>query len=90
MSPARAKSQRTASKSKASAKRAVTRRATPAKGRANGSARRASQVVARPKAAAQATNGRRHCAATDPFGDPCQSVPRLPSKYCTIHSYLER
>lgn len=33
---------------------------------------------------------RRHCVATDPFGDPCQSAPRLPSKYCTIHSYLDR
>lgn len=33
---------------------------------------------------------RRHCAATDPFGDPCQSAPRLPSAYCTIHSYLDR
>lgn len=31
-----------------------------------------------------------HCAATDPFGGPCQNVPRRPSRYCVIHSYLDR
>lgn len=43
----------------------------------------------RPVASAKAPV-RRACAARDPFGDPCQSSPRLPSKYCTIHSYLDR
>lgn len=30
------------------------------------------------------------CPATDPFGGPCQSTPRPPSRYCTMHSYLDR
>jgi hypothetical protein len=53
--------------------------AKPAKGSKAGSA----------KPTASAT-GHAHCAATDPFGDPCQNVPRRPSKYCVIHSYLDR
>ena len=33
--------------------------------------------------------GRIGCAATDPFGGPCQNTPRLGSKYCGVHSHLE-
>ena|SRR5688572_7156363 len=41
------------------------------------------------KPTASAT-GHAHCAATDPFGGTCQNLPRRPSKYCVIHSYLDR
>jgi hypothetical protein len=42
------------------------------------------------KATAPAKHEKAHCAAMDPFGAPCQSIPRYGSKYCTIHSYLDR
>lgn len=42
------------------------------------------------KASAAGKPARRGCAAMDPFGGPCQSQPRPGSKYCTIHSYLDR
>jgi hypothetical protein len=81
MSPAkRSKAKRPAKAARKSPKKsarpkAATKSAKPTKAKA-----------ARPNAAPE----RRHCAAQDPFGGPCQSVPRLPSKYCTIHSYLDR
>ncbi|MFA5944684.1 MAG: hypothetical protein WC876_09485 [Candidatus Thermoplasmatota archaeon] len=43
-----------------------------------------------PTSKAKAAPSHAHCAATDPFGDHCQNLPRRPSKYCVIHSYLER
>lgn len=82
MSPARAKTSRSAKKAKKAA-----RPARPAKG-ARGKPKAAKARKPAPASARQ--DGKRHCAATDPFGDPCQSAPRLPSKYCTIHSYLDR
>jgi hypothetical protein len=50
---------------------------------------RASKSAGSAKPTAAAT-GHAHCAATDPFGGTCQNLPRRPSKYCVIHSYLER
>ena len=80
MSPAR--------KTKKAAKKS-SRPARPAAGKAKPAA-----AKAKPAKAAKAKKGakaeKRHCAATDPFGDPCQSVPRMGSTYCTIHSYLDR
>ena len=77
---------------------------TKAKGkatRAKGAARPAPQSAKASKSvkAAKATtaaaptrggNVHAHCAASDPFGDPCQNLPRRPSRYCVIHSDLER
>ena len=54
---------------------------------------KSAKAGAKPSKAAAAKTmapGHAHCAATDPFGDPCQNVPRRPSRYCVIHSYLER
>lgn len=79
MSPAR--------KAKKTAKKAA-KKAAPSK---------TSRKAAKPKAAKRAAPGKApakpqkaHCAATDPFGQPCQSIPRYGSAYCTIHSYLDR
>jgi hypothetical protein len=78
--------------------KAVRKGAKPSKK----AARKGKAASARPKAAAKRPASRRpapamagrpghaRCAATDPFGDPCQNVPRRPSAYCVIHSYLDR
>ena len=80
MSPAKKTSRKA---SKASTKPKAAKR--PAKPKA--AARKAS---ARPAPGRAAGSAHAHCAAPDPFGDPCQNLPRRPSKYCVIHSYLER
>ncbi len=88
MSPAKSKKAKSAprkaskkaGKSARSSKKASRPKAVkapkPAKGRS-----------AKPTASA---TGHAPCAATDPFGDDCQNLPRRPSKYCVIHSYLDR
>jgi hypothetical protein len=88
---------RKATKSPKSSGKAAGRKAAPAKGAKGKKAAKAPKAAkpakgskagsAKPTASA---TGHAHCAATDPFGDPCQNVPRRPSKYCVIHSYLER
>jgi hypothetical protein len=72
----------------------------PAKRSKGTKAPRSSRKAAKPSKAARSTSGsakptasatgHAHCAATDPFGGTCQNLPRRPSKYCVIHSYLER
>src|SRR5688572_15852183 len=42
-----------------------------------------------PRSAAVFHAERKHCIATDPFGDPCQTSPRYGSKYCAAHSHLD-
>lgn len=65
--------------------------ARPAKKAKGGRARPAARAGSpRPAPTAARPSGHAHCAATDPFGDPCQNVPRRPSAYCVIHSYLDR
>jgi hypothetical protein len=95
MSPA--KSRKAASKSRKAAGKAgkpkrPAKAAKAAKGaksskKASKSSRSRSSGSAKPTASA---TGHAHCAATDPFGGACQNLPRRPSKYCVIHSYLER
>lgn len=90
MSPVRGKKAKSASKKKSSRPprpAARSRSAKPAKKAAKAKAKPAAKAA---KGKAPGTPERRHCIAVDPFGDPCQSAPRLPSKYCTIHSYLDR
>ena len=97
MSPPKSKK---ASSSRKTAKKAGKARpakaSRPAKrtGKASKSSKKApkaarSRSSGSPKPTASAT-GHAHCAATDPFGGTCQNLPRRPSKYCVIHSYLER
>jgi hypothetical protein len=80
---------------KRKSKAAKTKTAARAKA-AKPKARKAAKPKTRKKAAKPRPRSpplavaRSHCIATDPFGDPCQSARRLPSQYCTIHSYLER
>jgi hypothetical protein len=86
MSPVRGKKAKSASTKKSARPvrpAAGTRKGKPAK-------KAAPKAKAAAKGKAPATPERRHCIAVDPFGDPCQSAPRVPSKYCTIHSYLDR
>lgn len=89
MSPVRGKKAKSASKKKSArpprpkARSAQPKKAAKAKGKT-------SVAKAVPKGKSSGAPKRRHCIAVDPFGDPCQSAPRLPSKYCTIHSYLDR
>lgn len=80
MTPAKPRKSAKSRKSAGKAAKAMGRKASPAK---------AAKGKKAGKPAASAT-GHAHCAATDPFGDPCQNVPRRPSKYCVIHSYLDR
>ena len=97
MSPVRGKKAKSASKKKSSRPprpAARSRKAKPAKKAAKSKAARTKAAKPAVKAASKGkgagTPERRHCVAVDPFGDPCQSAPRVPSKYCTIHSYLDR
>jgi hypothetical protein len=80
------KSTKKAASAKKAAKRSAAKGKRPSPRKGPASARAAS---ARPAATA-GRPGHAHCAATDPFGDPCQNVPRRPSAYCVIHSYLDR
>jgi hypothetical protein len=82
--PAKAKSGKKAAKARPAARKG----ARPAPGRGKAPAKRAAS--ARPAPATAGRPGHAHCAATDPFGGPCQNVPRRPSAYCVIHSYLDR
>lgn len=83
------------------AKRATTSKAAkaskpPKKAAKAGKGRRPARAApkraasARPAPSTMGRPGHAHCAATDPFGDPCQNVPRRPSAFCVIHSYLDR
>lgn len=96
MSPVRGKKAKSASKKKkksARPPRPKTRSKAKKAAKASGG-KRAFKVAGKRqgtvKAQAPGKPERRRCVAVDPFGDPCQSAPRLPSKYCTIHSYLDR
>lgn len=77
------------SKGKPKAARRPAARAAP---KAKPAAARKAGKAAKPtaKGAAPAKPAAAHCAASDPFGDPCQNLPRRPSRYCVIHSYLDR
>lgn len=91
MSPAkRSKASKSTRKGKKAA--GAKRSARPSAARsAKKAAKTATKGAAKPaKGGPPAQKERRHCIAMDPFGGPCQSAPRLPSKYCTIHSYLDR
>ncbi|MEK6975513.1 MAG: hypothetical protein AABY18_04130 [Candidatus Thermoplasmatota archaeon] len=101
MSPVRGKKAKSSSKAKKTSARPARSKAKPRQVPAAKSAKKATKPKATAKgktapAAKAASKGkaagteRRHCAATDPFGDPCQSAPRMQSTYCTIHSYLDR
>jgi len=97
MSRVRGKKAKSASKKNSSRPprpAARSRAAKPAKKAAKSKPSQAKAAKPMAKAAskgkAAGTPERRHCIAVDPFGDPCQSAPRLPSKYCTIHSYIDR
>lgn len=87
-----AKSKKAAKPAKAAKKAApkAPKPAAKAKGRSSAPAPKAKAAVAKPAAPTHGGNVHAHCAASDPFGDPCQNLPRRPSKYCVIHSYLER
>src|SRR5215210_6309784 len=78
-----ARPRKTASKSRSPAKAAKSAR--PAK---KASAPSKGGKASKTAAPAKAVATHAHCAATDPFGDACQNLPRRPSKYCVIHSYL--
>lgn len=90
MSPAKKASKSAKGKSAAKAAKgkakSAPKAAKPAAKRASKPALKSAPKASSPAAAA----GHAHCAASDPFGDPCQNLPRRPSKYCVIHSYLER
>lgn len=89
MSPVRAKKAKTTSK-KAAKKAKAARPARPVRKAKVAKSAKPARGKASKKPVKGAVHEKRHCTATDPFGDPCQSAPRLPSKYCTIHSYLDR
>lgn len=84
MSPARKSRKATSKKAKA---RAAPKKAAKAAKRAKP---KAAKAASKPSAKPGAKPAKTHCAAMDPFGAPCQSIPRYGSKYCTIHSYLDR
>ena len=86
MSPAKKASKSAKGKSAAKAAKGKAKSAPKAAKRASKPAVKSAPKASSPAAAA----GHAHCAASDPFGDPCQNLPRRPSKYCVIHSYLER
>jgi len=79
MAPGKPKARKSKGPSKAKAARPA-RKAKPAN---------KPRAAAKPAAPAKSPAGHTLCAATDPFGGPCQNTPRRPSKYCVIHSYLD-
>lgn len=85
-SPASKRRAKSAPSRKASAKRTLAK--APATKSKAGTGKPTPRAAAKPVPAA--APARAHCLATDPFGDPCQSSPRPPSRYCTIHSFLDR
>ena len=95
MSPAKPKKASSKS-SKVAGKRgkpaAAGKASKAAKGRktAKASSKAAKRGGATRAVAPKQATGHAHCAATDPFGGSCQNLPRRPSKYCVIHSYLDR
>jgi hypothetical protein len=86
MSPAK----RAKSKGKPARKAARPAKSSKAAKSSKGKTKAAKPKGAAKPMAAAAGSTHAHCAATDPFGGPCQNVPRRPSKYCVIHSYLDR
>ena len=89
MSPA--KSKKAARKAGTSTKKAAAKPAKRPAGKPRKASKAATKAPAKPaQTATAAAAGHPHCAASDPFGDACQNRPRRPSKYCVIHSYLER
>ncbi|MHB1261858.1 MAG: hypothetical protein ACYC2H_09110 [Thermoplasmatota archaeon] len=93
MSPA--KSKKAASAPRKAGKKAgkpakPARKAGSAKPASKGKPKTAKSAKGRPAKPTASATGHAHCAAADPFGDVCQNLPRRPSKYCVIHSYLDR
>lgn len=96
----KAASRKPAKKGKAARPAKASRRGKGSKGARASSPKAPRSSRKAPKAARSRTSGsakptasatgHAHCAATDPFGGTCQNLPRRPSKYCVIHSYLER
>lgn len=79
------KSSKASKKGKAPARKGAKAARRPA-------AKAAKKASKRPAPLGKAGRGpdtRIRCAATDPFGGPCQNTPRLGSKYCGVHSHLE-
>lgn len=74
---------------KKAARKAPARKAPKATRRpASKAAKKSSRPAARAKGG-KGPDTRIRCAATDPFGGPCQNTPRLGSTYCGVHSHLE-
>jgi hypothetical protein len=98
MSPAKpkkasSKSRKAAGKQGKPAARGKAPKAAKGRKTAKASGRKSAKrpgAAAKAKAPTHGGNVHAHCAATDPFGGACQNLPRRPSKYCVIHSYLDR
>ncbi|MEA3166226.1 MAG: hypothetical protein QOJ26_1095 [Thermoplasmata archaeon] len=90
MSPAKSRKAASEKARKAGGKARKTARPKAAKAKRSAPARKAGKPKSAKAAKTASATGHAHCAATDPFGDACQNLPRRPSKYCVIHSYLDR
>ena len=75
---------------KATAPKKAARKASKKAPKASKGARKSARPARSAKAPSRPTRSAAGtCPALDPFGDPCQNTPRLGSRYCGVHSYLE-